>query len=380
MIISLILFFIVLALLIGEAIIINKSARALRLKVHVNGTRGKSSVTKYIAAGFREANLKTYGKVTGEIPSLILNDGKIEEIKRKGPARVQEQFNIIRKAKKNHIDALVLECMSIDPALQRVESNFYKPHIYVITNIRDDHREKMGDTIEEQIFSICNAIPKKSVVITLKSNYSHIIEKIALLRNSTFIEAIELEQKEINLIPSSAYESNVRLALTVCQESGIPRKIAFAGILKQLDITISPVYSFSLKNQQSYFLNAFSVNDIETTNEYLSHWKHTLEIQDSISIVFNTRADRPLRTDLFAEWIKANANSISSVALIGDHKARASRILKHTNIKVHKIANSQNKNIKQAILDKEIKSKLIVGIGNIKGLGYQIINEFDKAS
>jgi soluble P-type ATPase len=68
------------------------------------------------------------------------------------------------------------------------------------------------------------------------------------------------------------------------------------------------------------------------------------------------------------------------VALVGDHKSRAARILKHTKIRVHKIANTQNNNIKQAILSNDSNSKLLIGIGNIKGRGYQIINEFDKAS
>jgi len=42
---------IALGLLIIERKVISTSVLALQLRIHVNGTRGKSSVTKYIAAG-----------------------------------------------------------------------------------------------------------------------------------------------------------------------------------------------------------------------------------------------------------------------------------------------------------------------------------------
>ena len=43
----------------------------LPIRIHVNGARGKSSVTRLIAAGLREGGLKTMAKTTGSAPRII---------------------------------------------------------------------------------------------------------------------------------------------------------------------------------------------------------------------------------------------------------------------------------------------------------------------
>ena len=42
----------------------------------MNGTRGKSSVTRLVAAGLREGGLKTFAKTTGTAPRVIDSDWK----------------------------------------------------------------------------------------------------------------------------------------------------------------------------------------------------------------------------------------------------------------------------------------------------------------
>ena len=44
---------------------------AIPLRIHVNGTRGKSSVTRLIAAGLRAGGLRTFAKTTGTAPRII---------------------------------------------------------------------------------------------------------------------------------------------------------------------------------------------------------------------------------------------------------------------------------------------------------------------
>ncbi|MDX9892720.1 MAG: poly-gamma-glutamate synthase PgsB, partial [Bacteroidales bacterium] len=48
---------------------------SIPVRVHINGTRGKSSVTRLVGAGLRAAGTSTLTKVTGTIPRLILDDG-----------------------------------------------------------------------------------------------------------------------------------------------------------------------------------------------------------------------------------------------------------------------------------------------------------------
>ena len=45
-----------------------KVLETIPLRIHVNGTRGKSSVTRLIAAGLREGGIRTFAKTTGTAP------------------------------------------------------------------------------------------------------------------------------------------------------------------------------------------------------------------------------------------------------------------------------------------------------------------------
>jgi folylpolyglutamate synthase/dihydropteroate synthase len=56
----------------------------VKIRIHVNGTRGKSSVSRLIAGAFREAGYKTLCKTTGTFASIIFPDGHEELINRKG--------------------------------------------------------------------------------------------------------------------------------------------------------------------------------------------------------------------------------------------------------------------------------------------------------
>ena len=50
-----------------------KALENIPVRIHVNGTRGKSSVTRLIAAGLRESGFNTYAKTTGTTPRIINN-------------------------------------------------------------------------------------------------------------------------------------------------------------------------------------------------------------------------------------------------------------------------------------------------------------------
>ena len=54
----------------------------LPIRIHVNGSRGKSSVTRLIAAGLRAGGLKTLAKTTGTAPRIIDENGSRKEFKK----------------------------------------------------------------------------------------------------------------------------------------------------------------------------------------------------------------------------------------------------------------------------------------------------------
>ena len=66
------------------------------IRIHVNGSRGKSSVTRLIAAGLRHGGFRTMAKTTGSSPRIIDTNGTDREIQRLRSASIGEQVKLLR--------------------------------------------------------------------------------------------------------------------------------------------------------------------------------------------------------------------------------------------------------------------------------------------
>ncbi|MAQ87894.1 MAG: poly-gamma-glutamate synthase PgsB, partial [Candidatus Marinimicrobia bacterium] len=89
------------------------SLNTIPLRIHVNGTRGKSSVTRLIAAGLREGGLRTFAKTTGTAPRVIDADGKDRIIHRLGLPSIGEQVRLLKYFASEKPDVVVMECMAV---------------------------------------------------------------------------------------------------------------------------------------------------------------------------------------------------------------------------------------------------------------------------
>ena len=96
-----------------------KSRATLRHVVHVNGTRGKSTVCRLIEAGLRAGGLRVFCKTTGTDPMTIDVSGNEEPLHRRGKANIKEQVGILRRAAAQNAEVLVIECMALQPEYQR---------------------------------------------------------------------------------------------------------------------------------------------------------------------------------------------------------------------------------------------------------------------
>lgn len=368
---------VILGMLIIEKSAVQRGVRNLQLRIHVNGTRGKSSVTEYIAAGMLNNRPEVMAKITGIIPKIIHN-GKEQTIRRSGGARVQEQFNVIRYAAKKGVNSLILECMSIDPELQRMESSIYNPHIYVITNIKDDHREEMGKNIDEQADAICQAIPEKCTVITNEIHFLDKIREYASVKGSQVIVPGLSDHESPDNLPFGVFPENIELALTVCDVAGADRLLAREGILKYVQSRESPLSTVYHEARKIIFLNAFAVNDVESTAFFIQHWQEKIGYRGKISLVLNTRADRPIRTDLFAGWVAKGILAFENIIVTGDHAMRAKYSLVKAGFDKEKLfvwRARQIENLKEHLFQITEDGSLVVGIGNIGGDGFNILNK-----
>ena len=143
----------------------------------MNGTRGKSSVTRLVAAGLREGGLKTFAKTTGTAPRVIDSEEKDRIIHRLRLPSIGEQVKLLNYFSKQQPDAVVIECMAVQPQYQWIaEHQMVKSHIGVITNVRPDHLDEMGPTEEDVARSLCNTVPVNSILITGEDQKPYILE------------------------------------------------------------------------------------------------------------------------------------------------------------------------------------------------------------
>ena len=211
------------------------SLKKIPIRIHVNGTRGKSSVTRLIAAGLREGGLKTFAKTTGTIPRIINDVGNDVELHRLRSASIGEQIKLLRYFSKQSPDALVIECMAVNPQYQWVsEHRIVQSTLGVITNIRRDHLDEMGTTTKEIALSISNTIPFNSKLITSETRFFDLLDKVSKKRNTliTSSGSDNVTKEYLNKFPYIEHPENIELALEVCSNLGVNKKTAMKGMLK----------------------------------------------------------------------------------------------------------------------------------------------------
>jgi len=359
-----------------EAILLRRCLRRIPVRIHVNGTRGKSSVTRYIAAALRAEGRCTLAKITGIRPTLILPDGRDEILRRRGPARMQEQVRLLFHARRLRCDAIVLECMSIAPLLQARESGTIRPTLSVLTNIRDDHREELGASDAERSAGLCMSIPSGATLVSLALPERGAVEEYARARGTRVIYPPVDILPPAPVLPPHVHPENVMLALTVCRELGLDPERARAAVLAEAERGDSPLIRIPLPGQTLRFLDGFAVNDVPSAEGFLARWHDALGPWDALLIVLNTRADRPLRSMLFARWCASRAG-IVDVVLTGTHVHATRHALVSSGFDPGRIHCWKQRNVRnpvtalQEILSSE--GTLVAGFGNIAGDGFTIL-------
>jgi gamma-polyglutamate synthase len=377
-----ILLLLILVYFILESILVSKYVGRVPIRIHVNGTRGKSSVTRYIAAALRAAGYSTMGKITGVIPTIVNPDGTDECINRRGPAHLREQIRFLRRVSNNSCNALVVECMSIMPELQKIETAIFKPTITVLTNIYDDHCEVLGYTNEERLRAYCSALPDRAIIITGEENNYSAVYEASIKKNSKIIKVKSQEAQFPSSMNPDIVDSNVALAIETCRELQIDESLAKDAIIREA--LKQPSHCFNLRVGEYYvpFINGFAVNDTPSAEKFLYEWQKKLGDWNSLIFIINTRKDRPFRSLQFALWCGSIAR-LAAVIITGSHIPFTKRAMRESGISPDKIFCLKEKHIKPItqIFEKVVREKsAIFGFGNIVGDGFLIIERVSELS
>ena len=359
------------------------------LRICVTGTRGKSSVTRLIASSLRESGLCVLAKTTGSKPVVIFPDGREDEIRRRGRPSVLEQKRLLRLGVKLRIDVLVCEMMAIHPESGYVESTrIIQPQIMVITNVRLDHLAQMGSSKERVARVFSSWIPEGSTAFIPQGESYPDSQELEIKRKSKIIRVSQVLH-DTSLTSGEKFtffewKENISLALAVAGFLKIDQDVALRGMTKSLPDFGSLKLWKANGSQPSCscdFVSCFAANDPDSTGIVLSSLRERGVFQGKkIMGLLNLRGDRGDRT---LQWVQAfkegSFSEFSQVYLVGLHARAFRRKFKGAekeSFSVLKVKSAEG--IMSRILEKEKSECLVVGMGNIGGMGRNLINYWES--
>lgn len=357
-----------------------KRVQSIPVRIWVNGTRGKSSVTRLIAAGLRADGTKVIAKTTGTSARIIMDDGSENPIVRLGMANIREQMRITKRMAVRKPDAVVFECMALRPDLQKTESTrITQPTIAVITNVRPDHLDVMGPSVRDVAQAFVNAIPSGCHLFCTKSELMQDFIPQLQKRNITvvFSDMGTVTPRELKQFRYEEHRENVAIALDVCTHLSADRKKALHGMCAmQPDPGVLKKNILKLDDKTVTLVNAMAANDPESTFHI---WESIDKDFSQISVLVNCREDRLERTFRLAELFKDKICADNYILTGAGTKVLLRRLKRIVNPEtIHEHGNREPSHVVDHITQLVADKSLIFAIGNTVGYGMKLAEELDK--
>lgn len=373
---------------IVEFFLHQKRVRSVPIRVHVNGTRGKSSVTRLIGAGLRAGGIPTITKVTGTYPRLILEDGSDVNIHRRGDANILEQISIVRFTAERKAQALVVECMALEQQYQRItERQMIRANVGVITNVRLDHIDIMGRTLPEIAKVLGETIPARQHLFTAERVIPETLQTLADRKYATMHLTTEdsVTREEMKGFSYIEHRENVALALAVCEHLGIPRQVALGGMHSAIpDAGVLKRFTVDTFGKQITFYNAFAANDPDSTLLVWRRLRDEVGFAGTRIVLLNTRQDRMDRARQLAELAGKQLNpDMDSLMLIGQCTEVVKGMAMGYGVDARRIL-AVGWTTPESVFDKVLSvtehESTIVAIGNMGGMGGKVADYFENRS
>ena len=359
--------------------------RRIPVRIHVNGTRGKSSVARLIGAGLRGGGLRVVAKTTGSAAALVHVDGTETRIRRRGGPNIREQLAVVRAAVAERCDALVIECMAVRPDLQRTcEQSIVQATHGVITNVRPDHLEVMGPSLDDVAASLAGTVPQGTKLFTAEAAYAGHLESVARQRGSSFrlCGPDDVTADEMAGFAYEEFADNVALALAVCLDVGVDRRAALAAMYKVTpDVGALTRWTLLEAGKRVEFVNAFAANDPVS---YVRIWERLGLDKDfsRVVLLMNNRGDRQRRSKdlapLFGRELPA-----AHYALIGTETAVFADMLLRQGLPraaVSDLSRLDAPGLWERLAELTPDGGMVVGVGNIAGIGHLLLDHLRTRS
>jgi gamma-polyglutamate synthase len=339
--------------------------RAIPVRIHVAGTRGKSTTTRLIAAGLRAGGRRVMAKTTGTESRLILPDGSEAPWPRRGPASVREQMRFFAEAARSGVDAVVVECMAIRPDMVAAsEDHLIHATTAVITNTRTDHVEELGEDPDAAADAVRWAVPVGGRLFVSTEAATPALRAFAARRHAE-VTVVDTDEPD-------ALAADRALALAVCAFQGVEAAIAAPAMDAA---TADPggffQRSIAIAGKTVRFANAFACNDVSS----LALLWPTVESAGPPVVLLNARRDRPLRTRQFLAFLAAQAPR-PLLFVAGDPLAFI--LARRAGFKpgtVRRLRARTGAAALSELADPTPSGGVIWGVGNYRGLGAGLVAE-----
>jgi UDP-N-acetylmuramyl tripeptide synthase len=395
--------------LLVERLLLERRLDSVPLRIAVTGTRGKSSVVRLLASILRADGRAVLAKTTGSEPRYLLPDGTEIEVPRRGIASIIEQKKLAKKAAELGADCLVAEIMSIHPENHVVESHrLLRPQIVVLTNVRRDHTDAMGETEEEIASVLALGVTPGCEVFMLENEKRAAIRSAAEKVGARIIEVLPDRDSDLSashsVIGGSAglagvdgrdrreglgtrekrgtlaeFGANLELAAAVTRHLGISEETISAGI-RGAAADAGAVRAWKLRHPDTgkhcILVSGFAVNDPQSTLEVVGRVRRSLLGRPERFV--GLLALRPDRGDRTRDWIAAlrggEVDCFDPLYVTGIHARAMQRKLPALRV----LAEGPAGEMTAAIMAEAEDGAVIFGCGNYVGAGERLAGHWER--
>ncbi len=349
--------------------------------MNINGIRGKSTVTRLITGILTEAGYKTVGKTTGTEARMIywFQDEEEPIIRKPQGANIGEQLAVLQKSADLGAEALVCECMAVNPDYQKVyQFRMLEANIVLIVNVLEDHMDVLGPTLNEVAQAFAATIPYDGHLITIPSPYLDYFKEVAKERNTKVIVAdnSKISSEFLSKFDYMVFPDNASLALAVGEALGLDKEVCMRGMLNaHPDPGAMRVSKIGDESLNCHFVNGFAANDPQST---LNIWQKICDMdynsKDPI-VIMNCRQDRVDRTEIFVRNVFPNIETHTLIG-IGEVTEPITTAFKNgelPNVKNYIDLENASPDEILEVISPLMKNRVIYGVGNIHGTGEPFI-------
>jgi len=315
-------------------------------------------------------------------------------IKRRGAATINEQIDVVREYVRPEVEALVIECMAVRPLYQAYSQGYMvRSDITIITNVRLDHQEEMGETLEEIADSLSVTIPQNGILITAEGR-EHLRERLRLnaeRRGARLIYAdpATVDDADMKGFDYLQFKDNVAIGLVLAELLGIPRGRAIAGMWKSVpDVGVVRLRQYDAHGKRVLWVPMFAANDKESVVMTLDTLSAQFPEGATVIGVLNNRTDRGRRAELFADMVSNDiGHHFDHIITLGAYEETVTRAMVaggYAADRIHNLGNSRSPSLDE-LLD-EIAAMIdgpravLVGMVNIHTDQAEMLMEYFEHS